>query len=861
MTSRRKPTSDLPEALPQTHPRVVGIGASAGGLEALEHFLSHVPAASGLAFVVVQHLDPTHKGMLPELLQRVTPMKVRQAGNRMPIEPDSVYVIPPNKDLSLLHGKLHLLEPIAPRGLRLPIDFFLRSLAEDQQERAVGVILSGMGSDGTLGLKAIKEHAGWVLVQAPETAKFDGMPRSAIDAGLADIVAPAEELPVRLMAHLKRAMRPSFPGDAETKLPIKSRNALEQIIILLRERTGNDFSLYKRNTLYRRLERRMTLHKIDTPADYVRFLRENPQELDLLFKELLIGVTRFFRDPEVWQKLRADILPTVLTSYPAGKDLRAWVPACSTGEEAYSLAILFREVLGELKLAGRFTLQIFATDLDDDAIHQARQGTYPANIAADVPPEWLSRYFSQEETGLRVRKDIREMVIFAPQNVIMDPPFTKLDLVSCRNLLIYLAPELQARLLLLFHYALNPQGLLLLGNSESIGAQTDLFATLDAKAHVYRRLDTPAPHVLADLPARVFPLMSAGREPIAATASAGMPALNLQAAADQFLLQQCAPPAVLINPEGDILYINGRTGKFLEPAAGKANWNIHAMAREGLRYELGMAIKQAQTQSPNPVSLQKVSIEHGPGHEAANVTVQAISQPDSLRGMLMVTFESVTRPVKSRRSPGAAQRELMEQLEQCREQIQSLREDMQTKQEELSATIEELQSTNEELQSANEELTTAKEEMQSLNEELQTINAELQSKLDDLSEVNNDMNNLLESTEIATVFLDGMLNVRRFTSPCTRLFKLKAGDLGRPLSDIVTDLQYPELHEDARNVLRTLAFREKEATTLDGRWYRVRIMPYRTQTNVIDGVVITFMDISESKRLESELRKNRQHDS
>ncbi|MFM2005112.1 MAG: hypothetical protein RLZZ09_767, partial [Pseudomonadota bacterium] len=840
MTSRQKPTTNLLEPLPRTLPRVVGIGASAGGLEALEHFLSHVPVASGLAFVVVQHLDPTHKGMLPELLQRVTPMKVRQAVNRMPIEPDAVYVIPPNKDLSLLHGKLHLLDPMAPRGLRLPIDFFLRSLAEDQQERAVGVILSGMGSDGTLGLQAIKEHAGLVLVQAPETAKFDGMPRSAIDVGLADIVAPAEELPARLMAHLQLATRPTFPGDAETKLPIKSRNALEQIIILLRERTGNDFSLYKRNTLYRRIERRMTLHKITTPADYVRFLRENPQELDLLFKELLIGVTRFFRDPDVWQKLRADILPAVLTRYPTGKDLRAWVPACSTGEEAYSLAILFREVLEKLKLAGRFTLQIFATDLDNDAIHQARQGIYPANIAADVPPECLARYFSQEETGLRVRKDIREMVIFAPQNVIMDPPFTKLDLVSCRNLLIYLAPELQARLLLLIHYALNPQGLLLLGNSESIGAQTDLFATLDAKAHVYRRLDMPAPQALADLPARVFPLMTAGREPIATTASAGMPGLNLQAAADQFLLQQCAPPAVLINPEGDILYINGRTGKFLEPAAGKANWNIHAMAREGLRYELGMAIKQAQAQSPNPVSLQRVSIEQGPGHEAANVTVQAISQPDSLRGMLMVTFESVTRAVKSRRSPGAAQRELMEQLEQCREQVQSLREDMQTKQEELSATIEELQSTNEELQSTNEELTTAKEEMQSLNEELQTINAELQSKLDDLSEVNNDMNNLLESTEIATVFLDGALNVRRFTTPCTRLFKLKAGDVGRPLSDIVTDLQYPELHQAAQDVLRTLAFREQEVTTLDGRWFRVRIMPYRTQTNVIDGVVITF---------------------
>jgi two-component system CheB/CheR fusion protein len=855
---RKKPKISPPVTRykPMTH--VVGIGASAGGLEALEHFLSNVPPSSGLAFVVVQHLDPTHKGMLPELLQRVTPMKVVEATNRMPIEPDCVYVIPPNKELSVLHGALHLLDTAAPRGLHLPIDFFFRALANDQHENAIGVILSGMGSDGTAGLMAIKEQAGLVLVQSPEDARFDSMPRSAIDAGLADIIGAAEDLPSLLFTHLKLALAFRSQADGKTFLMPQFKEAVEQIIILLRDRTGNDLSLYKRKTVYSRVERRMGLHKIEAPADYVRFLRESPQEIDLLFKELLIGVTQFFRDSEVWDKLRTDILPALLQENPAGRDFRAWVPACSTGEEAYSLAILFREVLRELQPTGRFALQIFATDLDHDAIEKARLGVYPPNIAADVPAEWLDRYFSLGDHGAyRVRKDIREMVIFAPQNAIMDPPFTRLDILSCRNLLIYLGPELQARLLRLFHYALSPRGLLVLGNSESLGDQTELFKPVASKDHIYVRQEHSAARTMVDLPFRFFSVAgSTMQEPSHECYGMSIPAMQFQASADQFLLQHCAPAAVLINAEGDILYINGRTGPFLEPASGKANWNIHVMVREGLRYELAIAIKKAQSQPSNPVCLQGLPLEEGGGHQQANLTVWGITQPDCLSGLLMVTFELLTSPAKKRRSRGADQAELKEQLELSRQHIRSLQEDMQIKQEELSSTIEELQSTNEELQSANEELTTAKEEMQSLNEEMQTINAELQSKLDYLSEVNNDMNNLLESTELATVFLDAALNVRRFTSPCTRLFKLKSADTGRPLSDIVTDLQYPELQQDAHEVLRTLVFREKEVTTLNGHWFRVRIMPYRTQNNVIDGVVITFMDISESKKLEAELRKS-----
>ncbi len=471
--STPKPSVHSPDSAKNILFPIAGIGASAGGLEALEQFLGHVPEKCGVAFVVVQHLDPTHKGIMAELLQRVTKMEVFQAKDRMPVRPDCVYVIPPNKDMSILHGALHLFEPAAARGLRLPIDFFLRSLAEDCQERGIGVILSGMGSDGTMGLRAIKEKAGLALVQEPASAKFDSMPRSAIDAGLADIVAPAEALAEKMLGYLRHAPR---PAKAESPLDEKDRSALEKVFILLRAHTGNDFSLYKKATIGRRIERRMGIHQIDRMTTYVRYLRENPQEVELLFKELLIGVTSFFRDPEVWEQLRDVALPELLARFPAGRTLRAWVPGCSTGEEAYSLAIVLKEALETVKSKGGPAVQIFATDLDADAIDKARQGLFPANIAADVTPERLGRFFVQAESGYRVGKAIRDLVTFAPQNLIMDPPFTKLDLISCRNLLIYLTPELQKKLLPLFHFSLNPGGLLVLGSSESIGGHTRLFA-------------------------------------------------------------------------------------------------------------------------------------------------------------------------------------------------------------------------------------------------------------------------------------------------------------------------------------------------------------------------------------------------
>ncbi|MFI3155395.1 MAG: CheR family methyltransferase [Methylococcaceae bacterium] len=632
----------------------------------------------------------------------------------------------------------------------------------------------------------------------------------------------------------------------------KTQSALEQIVILLQQRSDNDFSLYKKNTIYRRIERRMGLHQIDEITKYAHYLRQNPQELDLLFKELLIGVTHFFRDPSVWERLKTDAIPALLAAYPNGKELRAWVPACSTGEEAYSIAIIFREALVQSQLQHLFKLQIFATDLDQDAIAKARQGFYPATIKTNLSPERLGRFFVAADNGYRINKDIRDMVIFARQNIIMDPPFTKLDLLSCRNLLIYFNPELQKKLIPLFHYALTSHGVLILGNAESINNFTSLFAAIDSHSRLYRRIDQAPSTADVDFPTKLFPVTSMTHQETATP----KPMFNLQGQVDQLLLQNYTPAAVVVNSEGDILYINGRTGKYLEPTAGKANWNIHSMARDGLRHELFSAFKKAQGQS-EAVHLQGLTIGSNGGTQTINLTVQAITQPEALKGMVIIIFTDVATPAKrkhSRKAPSAEQQSLLAELEYARAELQILREEMQTSQEELKSTNEELQSTNEELQSTNEELTTSKEEMQSMNEELQTMNAELQSKVIDLSWVNNDMKNLLNSMEIATVFLDNALNIRRFTSDATHLFKLISNDVGRPLSDIVTNLDYPQLHQDAQEVLRTLVFSEKQVKTHEDCWFKVRIMPYRTQDNVIDGVVITLIDISETKKLENQLR-------
>jgi len=836
---------------------IVGIGASAGGLEAFEQFLGNVPENSGMAYVVIQHLDPTQKGMLPELLQRISKMTVFQVKDHMTIKPNCVFVIPPNKTMSILRGVLYLFDPLEVRGLRLPIDSFFCSLAADLQDLAVGVVLSGMGSDGSLGLRAIKGNNGIVMVQEPATAKYDSMPRHAIESVQVDIQAPATELPGKLIDFLHHIPIVRINMDVE----VKDQSSLEKIIIILRSQTGNDFSLYKKNTVYRRIERRMSVHKIDKITSYVRLLQENPKEVDILFKELLIGVTNFFRDAPVWEKLEETIIPALISSHQENATLRAWVPGCSTGEEAYSLAIVFKEAMDRIRPHTDISLQIFATDLDNEAVETARKGLFPSNIIANVSAKRLNRFFSTTDDGFRLNTEIREMVVFAKHNIILHPPFTKLDILTCRNLLIYMDAELQKKLLGLFYYSINPNGYLVLGSAETLGTQSHFFSTIDSKLKIFKRSDTSDTPELNDFPSS----FTLSHQPNIEKTIPLPSAQNIQSAADQLLLQSFSPPGVLVNEKGDIIYISGKTGKYLEPAVGKANMNIFAMLRDGLRNEFPAAFRQAVMKKERVV-MHDLKVGTNGGTQILNMSIQWIDHPEPLKGMIMIIFSDLPMIVgfKGIKTKGGnvivntKQSELEQELQDMREEMQNTLEEMQTSQEELKSTNEELQSTNEELQSTNEELTTSKEEMQSLNEELQTVNAELQSKVDEFTRVNNDMKNLLNSTDIATLFLDKDLNIRRYTNQATKIFKLIRSDIGRPFTDQVSSLIYPELAADAHEVLRTLVFLEKQIPTADGRWFSTRIMPYRTFDDRIDGLVITFINTSDLKHMEVELKEKNQ---
>lgn len=832
------------------------IGASAGGLEALEQFISHIPADSGIAYVVIQHLDPTQKGMLPELLQRKTVMKVLQVKNRMMVKANHVYVIPPNKNMSIANGMLYLVDPAEIRGLRLPIDFFMRSLAIDQHEKAIGIILSGMGSDGSFGLSAIKEQNGIIMAQDPADAKFDSMPRNAINSLVVDIVAPANELPVLLINYLNHI--PQIISKPVTDY--QDKTSLEKIILLIREQTGNDFSMYKKNTIYRRIERRMGVHQINKINSYVNFMKSNPKEVEILFKELMIGVTKFFREPEMWDKLTKDVLPDLMIKQHKGAVVRAWIAGCSTGEEAYSLAIVLKETLDKIKPNIGILIQIFATDLDNEAIETARKGVFTANITADVSPERLNRFFIFQDDQYRIKTEIREMIVFAQHNIAMDPPFTKLNILSCRNLLIYMDSELQKKMLGLFYYSMLPEAILLLGSSESLGNQSHLFKSVDDKLKIFKQsasvASNPESYDFTSNYSRSKSSSMVQKKQIRTIQ-------NIEELTDKLLLQHFSPPGVLVNENGDILYISGRTGKYLEPAVGKANMNIYAMLREGLRSEFPTAFRKAVT-NQDIVILQNQTVGTNGGTQNLNVTIKWIDKPDALKGLILIIFIDLPKvaklehQLKSRKGNNASSRqdELEEELRHTREEMQKSLEEMQTSQEELKSTNEELQSTNEELQSTNEELTSSKEEMQSLNEELQTVNVEMQSKIDEFSRVNNDMNNLLNSTEIATLFLDKELNIRRYTPQATKIFKLIKSDIGRPITDLVSDLIYPELMHDSSEVLKTLVFIKKQIPTRDQRWYSVRIMPYRTQEDRIDGLVITLFNITDMKQMEDKLNEN-----
>ena len=843
---------------PSLPTRIVGIGASAGGLAALEQFLSQTPPDSGLAYIVVQHLDPTHKALLPELLQRFTTMPVHEATQDMRIVPDGVYVIPPNTELSVSNGSLKLAKPAMPRGMRLPINVLFSSLATALGERAIAVILSGMGTDGTLGMQAVKAVGGLNVVQEPGSAQFDSMPRSAITAGCANIIAPPGEIPARILSYVAQVPDPGAI-DAQTQA-LESSPPLQTIIELLHEQTRHDFTLYKSSTLHRRIERRMSIHKITSKEMYAEFLRHNAQEVDFLFKELLIGVTSFFRDPKVWHYLADKALPDLLARRRNESNLRAWVIGCSTGEAAYSLAMIFCEVIERLHLRNRYTLQIFASDLSPDAIAAARRGRYPLSIKETLTPERLARFFTPHDGYYQIKRHIRDMVLFAQHDVALDPPFTKLDLVTCRNLLIYFDPQLQRRLLPLFHYSLRSGGILLLGSSETVGRFSYHFTPIQAKFRLYLRQDNvriSMPNALIS----AFPIKSKTTEvpPVTSSHINKPPVDSLQVAADYLLLQVYAPAAVVLNSEGDIVYISGRTGKYLEPAAGKANWNFYAMLREGLGEPLAQALRKAQDKN-EPVHLRGLKVSVPGGVQHVDVTLQALREPAALKGMTMVVFYDVSLAPTGRgkRNDKDARESAHEAIiQQYLHEIESLRNEARTAREELEISSEEQQSTNEELQSANEELTTSKEEMQSMNEELQTINSELQAKLDDLSLAQSDMQNVLNSIDIAILFLDQGLNVRRYTEQAAKIINLRESDIGRPLSDLTTSLEYPELHEDALTCLRTLLPTEKQVLSTDQRWFAVRVIPYRRLDNVIDGLVITLMDITATKKLELKLRRNK----
>lgn len=888
MTSKKKDIPDQPsgESSKADSFPIVGVGASAGGLAAFEAFFSGLSKDSdpGMAFILVQHLAPDHKSLLADLIRRYTRMQVFEVEDGMPVAVNCTYIIPPNYDMALLNGVLHLMEPAAPRGQRMPIDFFFRSLAQDLHERAICVVLSGTGSDGSLGVRAVKGEGGMVMVQKPETTEFDGMPRSALATGLVDYELPPAELPAAIAAFVLHAF--SKPELSSLHSPTEHGSAAKKILVLLRARTGHDFSKYKTSTVERRIRRRMAVQQLRSIDQYLKFVQQSQSELDALFNDLLIGVTSFFRDPEAFAALKELVIPQLLSEDSSEGVVRVWVPGCSTGEEAFSIAILLAEYQQENKCFSQ--IQIFATDIDARAIATARRGIYQLSIAPDLTPERLARYFVAEPDGssYRVQRQIREMVVFSEQDVIMDPPFSRIDLISCRNMLIYMNGELQKRLMPLFHYSLNPEGFLFLGCSETIGEFDDLYMVKDRKMKIYQRKE-PVQGSAGTLPGRnmhglthLVPYKADLPElDVSGLASAwlggkgGISHLLLRELTEDAMLQHLAPAGALVNGKGDILYLLGRTGNYLEPEPGQAGVNnILRMAREGLQQMLADGLCKVAL-SHKPVRYPNLRVKTNGDYSLVTLTIQPLvhnsSDVSDLPLYLVVleqgrTTAEATNSEESKPLTGASsfsignRNELDDKaiIASLREELQAKEEFLQASSEELKSSNEEMQSMNEELQSTNEELETSKEELQSTNEELSTINVELQMRLTDLSQVNNDMNNLLAGAGIGTIFVDHSLRVLRFTPAATRIINLIQNDVGRPIGHIVSKLkQYENFLPDIQTVLDTLVPKEMEVQSTDGAWFLMRILPYRTLENVIEGAVVSFVDISSTKAAQKALRE------
>ena len=852
---------------------VVGIGASAGGLAAFEAFFSAMPSNDpGMAFVLVQHLAPDHKSILSELVQRYTRMKVFDVTDGLVVKPNCAYIIPPNYDMAFLNGTLRLIPPSVPRGHRFPIDYFFRSLAQDQRERGICVILSGTGSDGTLGMRAVKGEGGMAMVQDPLSTEYDGMPLNAIATGLVDYVLTPEKMPPQLAAYAKRASGgPSRPVSGPAS---KTEDILAKVFINVRARTGHDFSGYKQDMISRRMHRRMALHHIELQTEYLQYLQQTPAEVDALFRDFLIGVTSFFRDPEAFSALEHEVIPKLFAGKPAGSTVRVWVPACSTGEEAYSIAMLLQERLEVLQKS--FQLQVFATDIDHSGIQMARAGVYPASISMDLSPARLARHFMPDSDGstYRVAKAIRDMLVFSEQDVTRDPPFSKLDLISCRNLLIYMASDLQKKLIPLFHYALNPSGFLALGSSDSIGEFSSLFAVVDRKSKIYQRN--------TELYGLYKPAVSGSRAAMAKQDSIPRPGArihreieySLREVIERTLLQEYAPASAIVSHDGEIHYLHGRTGLYLEPAQGEASMNIFMMAREGLRRDLTVALHTASSRRQS-VRHPGVQVKSNGGYTCIDLEVRPMTETSA--GVLgevlfLVLFEEAPAApapadaqIAADADAGKAAEQypevdtriatLRQELRAKEEFLQSTLEEMETSNEELKSSEEEMQSVNEELQSTNEELETSKEELQSINEELATVNFELRQRVTDLSRAINDMNNLLAGTGISTIFVDHLLVIQRFTPGITQVINLIESDIGRPVGHIASNLiGYTSLVEDVKAVLANLKPKEVEVQTHAGAWYLLRIRPYRTMENVVQGAVILFFDITEMMRLREERR-------
>ncbi len=834
------------EAPPSERPfPVVGVGASAGGLEALEDFLAKMPDNSDLALVVISHTDPGRTSMLPDILGRKASMPVVQVKDGMRVKPNTVFLPPSNRDLILEGDVFHLQEQHRGSFFRLPIDTFLKSLADARGEFAGCVILSGTGTDGTQGLRVIKEKGGVTMVQSIASAKYEGMPESAMNTGMADFILAPAEMPARLVDYFASGIRLVEAREEEVQADFPS--ILSKIVVAISSRTGHDFSQYKKSTLVRRIQRRMSVARCRTPQNYLTYLHHNPGEIEALFQDLLIGVTSFFRDPEAFELLSQHILGELLNR-DRNQPFRVWVPGCATGEEVYSLIILILERLNELQI--RREIQVFGTDIDRTAIDKARDGLYPESIAADVSPERLQLFFIKENSSYRIRKEVREPVVFAVQNLLKDPPFSRLDLLVCRNLLIYLEPKAQKKILPLFHYSLKPGGALFLGSSETVGEFSDLFSPVYKKWNIYRKVDS-SPGML---PRVEFPagakLPSTLMEPRAVQPAPARSESVVEEATERLLLRQHTPACVVVNRRGEISYIHGRTGKYLEPAPGRISVNVADMAREGLRFELTAAIRKVAG-SGEVIHRAGLQVKTNGGMQEINLTVRPLGEAESVSDLILILFEDVTHPPKTERTKKAKGApdddttrivELEGELSRIQQDHRTAMEELETSNEELKSVNEELQSSNEELQSTNEELESSREELQSLNEELSTVNAELHDKIIELSQAYDTITHVLNATRIAIVFVDKNLNIRRFTEEATNIINVIDKDLGRPLTHISTNLEAETLSEDIKKSIKELKTIEKRVKTHDGHEYFMRIVPYSNPKDVIDGAILTFIN-------------------